>query len=64
MLMASFVLAPDGQQILMQQIERIRGDLGTPLIDFFFVPMPVEPKRRVELPPLLVNTSSTSPSSP
>ncbi len=38
------VLALDGKNIFMQKIERIRGYLGTPLVDFFFVPMAVEPE--------------------
>ena len=41
------VLAPDGKNIFMQKIERIRGYLGTPLVDFFFIPMAVEPEGRV-----------------
>jgi hypothetical protein len=44
MLVARFVFAPDGQQILMKKIERIRGYLRTPLVDFFFFPMAVEPQ--------------------
>src|SRR5450631_3069678 len=42
MLVARFVLAPDGEQILLQKIERIRGNFGTPLVDFFFCPMAVK----------------------
>jgi hypothetical protein len=38
------VLAPDGKNIFMQKIECIRGYLGTPLVDFFFLPMAVEPE--------------------
>jgi hypothetical protein len=44
MLGAGSVLAPDGQQIFMKKIERIRGYLRTPLVDFFFFPMAVEPQ--------------------
>src|SRR5260370_15740512 len=36
------VLALDGQNVLMQQVERIRRYLGTPLVDFFFFPVAVE----------------------
>jgi hypothetical protein len=44
MLVARFVFAPNGQQIFMKKIERIRGYLRTPLVDFFFFPMAVEPE--------------------
>ena len=47
MVLMRSVLAPDGKNIFVQKIERIRRYLGTPLIDFFFVPMAVEPKSRV-----------------
>ena len=41
------MLAPDGKNIFMQKIERIRGYLGTPLVDHFFIPMAVEPESGV-----------------
>src|SRR5713226_3719496 len=82
-LVARSVLALDRQQIFMQQVERIRRYLRTPLVDFFFFPMAIEAERgvgevlgkrepvnpcaqqhRADLPPLLVNANSTSPSSP
>ena len=47
MILVRSVLAPDGKNIFMQKIENIRGYLGTPFVDFFFVPMAVEAESRV-----------------
>ena len=47
MIFVRSVLAPDGKNIFMQKIERIRRYLRTPLVDFFFVPMAVEPESGV-----------------
>ena len=47
MVLVRSMLAPDGKNIFMQKIERIRGYLGTPLVDFFLFPMAVEPEGRV-----------------
>ena len=44
MILVRSVLALDGKNIFVQKIERIRGYLGTPLVDFFFFPMAVKPK--------------------
>ena len=47
MLMRRLVLAPDGEQVLLQQIENVRRYFHSPLLDLFFVPMSIESKRRV-----------------
>ena len=47
MVLVRAVLALDGENIFMKKIERIRRYLGTPLVDFFFVPMAIEPESRV-----------------
>ena len=47
MVLVRAVLAPDGKNIFMKKIEYIRGYLGTPFVDFFFVPMTVEAESRV-----------------
>ena len=42
MILVRAVLALDGKNIFVQKIERVRRNLGTPLVDFFFFPMAVE----------------------
>src|SRR5208282_5411904 len=46
-LVGGFVLASNGKQIFLQKIENIRGYFRTPLVDFFFFPMPIETKGSV-----------------
>jgi len=47
MILVRAVFALDGKNIFMKKIERIRRYLGTPLVDFFFFPMAVEPESGV-----------------
>ena len=47
MVLVGSVLALYGKNIFMQKIEGIRRYLGTPFVDFFFIPMAIEPESGV-----------------
>src|SRR5580658_982458 len=46
-LMCGSMLAANRKQIFVKKIENIRRHFRPPLVDLFFVPVPIEPQRRI-----------------